>query len=223
MYAAAVICTLSSNSRLSVSGLAPPPNVMSVHSFRKLQTDQTPSGNPLRQHSTASTSSSAYSYISDPSILSRTSTISSAASSAYSQAQVGHKRGLSEATSMSPSRGGYGSVDPSPDQFYRSARQSLRPLPQAPASSPPAKRHSPHHVRSKTADRFASDNSEDSVRDKNEHNIAQIGRVWPHIQHVHSSPHGPPLASPDLQELQKSSTGHLRALSKFAQKKQTKT
>jgi len=91
-----------------------------------------------RQPSNASNTSTAYSNSSSGFDLSRTSTISSTTSSGY----AGHKRGLSEATGMSHSsiepnaRSSYGS---SPESPYKNVRQSLRPLPRTPTSSPPVK------------------------------------------------------------------------------------
>lgn len=117
--------------------------------------------------------------------------------------------------------GGYNdrsSVERSPDQFYRSARQSLRPLPQAPAASPPSvKRPSAHHVRSKTIDHFSSTQSEDPIitlklRDDYENPVPER----PQIYHAYTNPHSPSFQTPDIQELQKSSTSQLRALSKLA-------
>src|SRR5437762_12665591 len=108
---------------------------------------------PGRQPSTASTSSSAYSNSSNSFDLSRTSTLSSTTSSGYRL--IGHKRGLSEAANMAPHADKHdysSSTDNSPAGTYRSMRQSLRPLPQPPSDSPPA-RKSPHgHARSQTLD-----------------------------------------------------------------------
>ena len=122
---------------------------------------------------------------------------------------------------MSPTGGGYPNRDSggrNPDQFYKSARQSLRPLPQAPAgSTPAANRHSPQHARSKTIDNFSPNNSEDPFTTENDH--VEYGNTSPRTQmrHATAAPHPSTFLAPDLQELQKSSTGHLRALSKLAQ------
>jgi Ras GTPase-activating-like protein IQGAP2/3 len=122
---------------------------------------------------------------------------------------------------MSPTGGANhdrSSVERSPDQFYRSARQSLRPLPQAPAASPPtAKRYSPHHARSKTIDNFAPSHSEDPFITENLYHEHEKTLSRPQIRHANTGPHPSPFLTPDLQDLQKSSTGHLRALSKLAQ------
>ena len=92
-----------------------------------------------RQSSNASTVSTAYSNSSGAFELSRTSTLSSTASSG----NANHKRGVSDTADMSHSstenrdfRSSHGS---GPEIPYRSARQSLRPLPQAPAASPPVR------------------------------------------------------------------------------------
>jgi Ras GTPase-activating-like protein IQGAP2/3 len=143
--------------------------------------------------------------------------MTSAASSAYSQDRTGHKRGISEAAGIPSRHIDRSSVERSPDHFYSHARHSLRPLPQAPAASPPAKRHSPHHVRHE-AGRYAQQQSEDPfVSDKFQQPTLADRVERPHIHHAHTNPHSSAFVTPDLQELQKSSTGHLRALSKFAQ------
>ena len=122
---------------------------------------------------------------------------------------------------MSPVGGGYhdrSSVERSPDQFYKTARQSLRPLPQAPAGSPPAvQRPSPHHARSKTIDNFASANSENPFLPETYHDERGHSSPRPPMRHANTIPHPSAFLAPDMQELQKSSTGHLRALSKLAQ------
>jgi Ras GTPase-activating-like protein IQGAP2/3 len=143
--------------------------------------------------------------------------MTSAASSVYSQERAGHKRGISEAAGTAPRHNDRSSVERSPDHFYNHARQSLRPLPQAPAASPAAKRHSPHHVR-QSADRYTQHQSEDPfVSIKDHHPRLHDGIDQSHTYHTHTNPHSSAFVTSNLQELQKSSTGHLRALSKFAQ------
>ena len=143
--------------------------------------------------------------------------MTSAASSAYSQERIGHKRGISEAAGVAPRHIDRSSIERSPDHFYSHARQSLRPLPQAPAASPPAKRHSPHHARQETG-RFAQDQSEDPfVSNKPQRSALTETLGKAQIQHAYNSSHSSSFVTPDFQELQKSSTGHLKALSKFAQ------
>jgi Ras GTPase-activating-like protein IQGAP2/3 len=106
-----------------------------------------------RQPSNTSTVSTAYSNFSGAFELSRTSTLSSTASSGYAS----HKQGLAEAAGMSHSstenrdfRSSHGS---GPEIPYRSARQSLRSLPQAPAASPLVRdRDRPQHSRGYSVD-----------------------------------------------------------------------
>lgn len=127
---------------------------------------------------------------------------------------------------MTPTRtyGGSSSIENSPDHVYRSARQSLRPLPQAPSSNhtPQHRRPSPYHVRAQTLDHYPQIHSEDPFVDKQlaieHHEDLHQPKNRPH--HALSSPHSPhgnTFRAPDLQELQKSSTGYLKTLSKFAQ------
>ncbi|PQE22541.1 GTPase-activator for Ras-like GTPase protein [Rutstroemia sp. NJR-2017a BVV2] len=105
-----------------------------------------------RQPSNASTASTAYSNSSSANELSRTSTFSSTGSSGYGT----HKRGLSEAAGMyssSENRNGMGSIESSPDSAYKSVRNSLRPLPQAPGQTPPERDKSPfQHGRGQSVD-----------------------------------------------------------------------
>jgi Ras GTPase-activating-like protein IQGAP2/3 len=108
-------------------------------------------------------------------------------------------------------------LQPSPEDLYQSSRQSLRPLPQPPSSSPVAKRRVSNHNRSNTLDRFPQIRSEDTYKTSEyvDHAHEDL-QIRPHIHHARTNPHSSPIATPDLQELQKSTTGHLRALSKFA-------
>lgn len=194
---------------------------MSQFALRRTQTDNQ-YGLPQRQTSTASTVSSAYSAASSAFLPSRTSTVTSTNSSIYSQASAGHKRGVSEAGEMTPTRtyGRPGSVENNPDNVYKNLRQTLRPLPQAPSpgSVNNARRPSPHHVRAQTVDRFPQSYSEDPFVEKHlhEHHNEELPSR-PHFRHSLTTPHASTFRAPDLQELQKSSTAQLRALSKFAQ------
>ena len=112
-------------------------------------------------------------------------------------------------------RGAVKSPGRSPDHFYKSARQSLRPLPQAPAASPPGtQRHTPQNTRMRIFDHFSPDQNEDPFGpEKHHHEETLSPRSRARNSHF-SSP--PPIVKPDLEELQKSSTSHLRTLSKFA-------
>ncbi|KAM3086180.1 iqgap-related protein [Clarireedia jacksonii] len=107
------------------------------HLLRQTQSDySTNTIGTKRQPSNASTASTAYSNSSSANELSRTSTFSSTESSGYGD----HKRGLSEAAGMystAENRNGMGSIESSPDSAYKSVRNSLRPLSQAPSHTPP--------------------------------------------------------------------------------------
>ncbi|KFY47699.1 hypothetical protein V495_01872 [Pseudogymnoascus sp. VKM F-4514 (FW-929)] len=218
----------------------PNADVMSYrHPLHQIQTNDYSAQLAKRQPSTASTSSSAYSHPSEASYLSRTSTISSTASSGYQQAA--HKRGLSEAKGMSPATdvrpgsSGRGFSTPNSEDPFQSVRLSLRPLPQAPAqtypSSPPSKQKQQfQHSRGQSLDVkpmyndvTASPPSKrtaalrpnsmllsraDSTRTVRSNSMQPSSQLSP----LHT-----PVAAPDLQSLGKSSTGHLRTLSKFAE------
>ncbi|KIX04521.1 uncharacterized protein Z518_05391 [Rhinocladiella mackenziei CBS 650.93] len=190
---------------------------MSQYALRRTQTDNH-YGFPQRETSITSTASSAYSAVSSAYLPSRTSTVTSTSSSIYSRGSPGHKRGISETGEMTPTRtyGGHSSVENSPDHVYRNVRQTLRPLPQVPSpnATPDMRRPSPHHVRAQTVDRFPQTYSEDPFVAEHHPEQAQLK---PHLHHAVTSPHASTFKAPDLQELQKSSTTHLRALSKFAQ------
>ncbi|KAK5449319.1 iqgap-related protein [Exophiala xenobiotica] len=190
---------------------------MSQYGLRPTQTDIY-SRYPQRQPSTASTVSSAYSAASSAFLPSRTSTVTSTNSSLYSRGSPGHKRGVSEVGDMTPTRAyaGHSSIENSPDLAYRSARQTLRPLPQAPSAAATPRRPSGNQVRAHTADRFPQTQSEDPFVEKHLHeHHSEIHQSRPHLHHALTTPHA--FKAPDLQELQKSSTSHLRALSRFAQ------
>ncbi|KAI1620397.1 IQ domain-containing protein [Exophiala viscosa] len=192
---------------------------MSQYALRRSQPDNR-YGLPHRQDSTASTVSSAYSAASSAFLPSQTSTVTSTNSSVYSRNSPGHKRGVSEAGEMTPTRsyGGRSSIESSPDHVYRNVRQTLRPLPQAPSPNATPRRPSGQHVRANTVDRFPQAQSEDPFLDKHPHeNHPEPQHIRPHIHHAHTNPHGSAFKAPDLQELQKSSTAQLKALSRFAQ------
>lgn len=123
---------------------------------------------------------------------------------------------------MTPTRtyGGHSSVENSPDHVYRNIRQSLRPLPQAPSpkSTSTARRPSGNHARAHTVDRFPQRHSEDPFVDKGLHEQQkEMNQSRPYLHHTASSPHATTFKAPDIQELQKSSTSHLRTLSRLAQ------
>ncbi|KAL4929992.1 putative Ras GTPase activating protein [Aspergillus undulatus] len=227
---------------------------MTMHtaSLRRAQTDVPPqTSSPLRHDSTASTNSSIYSVSSNSFAPSRTSTVSSNAS-VGSISGFGHKRGKSEASSAAThhNMSGGGPEWSNAGATYENIRRSLRPLPQAPNSSPPSNKHAAfRHSRSQTLDnpqhwkenrprtpetRYghvqgaeplkerASPNVMDPPKPSSPQNVLSRARPHARTSHSHSvsSPHPPPLttalSAPDLETFQKSSTGHLRTLSKFA-------
>ncbi|RDL33331.1 GTPase activation, GAP [Venustampulla echinocandica] len=195
-----------------------------------------------RQPSNASTVSSAYSNTHSASSgafeLSRTSTLSSTASSGYG---YGHKRGLSEGRGLRPPgienirSGGNGSVGSSPDAPYKSVRQSLRPLPQPPGPSPIEKnenRNAYNHSRGQSIDNvklMREDYAPTSTPTPRSHlsSIRPNSMILSRADSINIGPgasgrsqalqHHSPLVAPDLQSLQKSSTSQLRTLSKFAE------
>ena len=192
---------------------------------------------PLRYTaSNASTNSSTYSSSSNPFLLSRTSTMSSTASSTNQNSGAGHKRGISETSPTRPStREGVKQPDFTAAGGYRSVRQSLRPLPQAPNSSPPAPLLKPyqsyHNAPGPTeppkyhydGPAYSSPTAASQYGRATSTVLGRTGSVTPMTsgtqrhKHTSSSPHAPTLKSPELDTLKNSSTSHLRTLSKFAQ------
>lgn len=227
---------------------------MSTHtaSLRRAQTDlPTQTSSPLRHDSTASTNSSIYSVSSSSFAPSRTSTVSSNAS-VGSATGLGHKRGSSEVNTAAMHQNmGVGAPEWSnAGATYKDIRRSLRPLTQAPNSSPPANKHvSFRHSRSQTVDNpqywkenrpqtpetsYGHNQDIEPLKEKGSPNVMTSPKPSsphpdsPHARshvrtnHSHSisSSHPPQLtaalSAPELETFQKSSTGHLRALSKFA-------
>ncbi|OCK77754.1 ras GTPase activating protein-like protein [Lepidopterella palustris CBS 459.81] len=193
------------------------------------------SPSPLRHASNASSGSSAYSNFSNPYPPSRTSTISSNGSSTYQFPGAGHRRGVSEATGMSHPRteSYFGSEDTSPSSTYKCMRQSLRPLPQAPASSPISEKTtypttSPTHSRSQSVEPVRHHQYDGSIspppkprplsmaisRSDSIHAPTHDRSTRPGAIQTHLATH---LEKPDLQSFGKSTTGHLRTLSRFAE------
>lgn len=188
-----------------------------------------------RKDSTASTNSSAYSTYSgyssnsNPDAVSRNGTLTSTASSAYlSQRKTssGHKRGISETIDIyQPPTMGSSSIENSPDHVYRNIRHSLRPLPQPPnaTESPTSTRRRPgQHTRSNTVDHVSLAERENLMPDAKPRPLPkqpelELETPRPHLTHSYTSPTANSFVAPDIQELKKSTTSHLRALSKFAQ------
>ncbi|KAL9595622.1 MAG: hypothetical protein Q9219_006328 [cf. Caloplaca sp. 3 TL-2023] len=202
---------------------------MSYHQ-RNLPGYASTKSSPLRHGSNASTTSSIYSNTSNPFPPSRTSTISSAASSGYRKTSAGHKRGISE---TSPTRWStveeIGGLDGTPAGNYKSARQSLRPLPQPPGLSPPRSQEklSMGHARGQSID--ASPKSQhgpaayspttfkaDSNRAQS-NSLGRSGSIRPRSMPGQSpAAQASVIPTSDLSSLEKSTTSHLRNLSKFA-------
>ncbi|KAI9672347.1 MAG: hypothetical protein M1817_003369 [Caeruleum heppii] len=165
--------------------------------------------------------------------------MSSAASSGYQYPGAGHKRGISEATGMvSPVRPArYGTpAESSPEGTYKNMRQSLRPLPQPPNPSPPASRPTPpSHTRNHShgvdspATRnppYQSDHTPTKPLNATSRLNGGLGRSDSRaMSSVRSSVRDPTyspstsghMVTPDLDTLQKSSTSHLRTLSKMTE------
>ena len=190
---------------------------------------------PLRYTaSNASTNSSAYSSSSDRFPPSRTSTLSSNSSSAYQHFGAGHKRGISDMSPTRPSaREELKRPEITAESGYRAARQSLRPLPQATNTSPPAPVLKPY-LSGQTATEppkyhydgpaYNPQSTNSPINRLNTKPLGRTGSVTPMSsaskrtgQKSHTSPQGNALTSPDLNTLKKSSTPYLKNLSRFAQ------
>ncbi|PGH30013.1 IQ domain-containing protein containing GTPase activating protein [[Emmonsia] crescens] len=206
-----------------------------LHPFRQSQPElPTNPPSPLRHGSTASTNSSAYSSYSNSFVPSRTSTLSSNSSGGFLSDSNGQKGRVSKIGE----RFERASTPPSASETYGSIRRSLRPLSQAPnrASPPPSERVSRQRSQTMTNPTFQHDSIPNGKPAKIEtydggsmrlqENIDRIEREsspYSRRQHVRtqSTPHAPALpaafTAPELETFQKSSTGHLRTLSRFAQ------
>ncbi|KAL6702803.1 iqgap-related protein [Coniothyrium glycines] len=185
------------------------------------------SPSPLRQTSTASNGSSASSNQYPPS---RSSTQSSNASIGHVSA--GHRRGLSEATALSQPRSEdyFASTDTDAGNTFSSMRKALRPLQQAPQTSPIVEKPvrpltatpANNHIRSQSSEnvRFSSYDGAEFPPSKPRPLSIAVSRadsVRAPIRDHSARPISTHLERPALQSLQKSSTGHLRTLSKFAE------
>ena len=121
---------------------------------------------------------------------------------------------------------------------YKSARQSLRPLPQAPSETPPSAHSIPYSAqyRHQSVDDISKYNNGDGTtlstsliapQPSRPHSsaLSRADSITPmssisrqsERHHEHSNSHASMLSSPDLTKLKNSSTSHLRTLSKFAQ------
>ena len=121
------------------------------------------------------------------------------------------------------------------EPIYKTARQSLRALPQPPNTSPPVNHNKSHaaHARVQSLDAPPKYHYSDPTYTPTSLatqptgvNLTGLGRsdsVARRSRLNGDDPisQGPLLSSPELQNLHKSSTGHLRTLSKFAQDEST--
>ncbi|KAL2287808.1 hypothetical protein FJTKL_04628 [Diaporthe vaccinii] len=193
---------------------------------------------PVDRHpSTTSSASSGYSFSSGQFDLSRTTTQSSSASSGYGS--MGHKRGKSEANGRLPSSPKSPETRPqtSTGNMYSAARQSLRPLPQAPVSAPTTPPRDPYrHDRGQSIDigklahfekeptspippsrpRASTIRPNSMVMSRSDGILSGSSGLPPPQVPLHQ-PHAAQLARPDLVTMGRSSTSQLRTLSKLAQ------
>jgi Ras GTPase-activating-like protein IQGAP2/3 len=137
---------------------------------------------------------------------------------------------MSPSATREVSRSRPASIESSPD--YRNVRQSLRPLPQVPINSPlPPEKPDYRHVRGQSLDiqQQTYNSTYTSVYSHRTSAVRPNSMILSRSDSIsrgtapakdkgfsHTLPHVP-ITAPDLQSLQKSSTGHLRTLSKFAQ------
>lgn len=208
------------------------------HSHTVDVTFNNPNSAIARQSSTTSSASSGYSNASDNS----TSTSYTSASSGYGS--YGHKRGRSDvlARARTFEVGEMNSKKPDPANLYSSARQSLRPLPQAPAaapasipsapSTPPHKQ--PRHDRGKSVD-FGKLAMSHGDGPSSPNSPSRHGNVRPNSMllsrsdsmsvragagtqssHHHSSS-TTHIGRPDLEKLGRSTTSQLRTLSRLTE------
>lgn len=120
--------------------------------------------------------------------------------------------------------------DGTPTGSYKSARQSLRPLPQPPGLSPPRVQEKVQtgHARGISigespkalygAPAHSPTLSGTGLHRTQSNSLGRSGSIRPRTMAVHSpTSHGSVIAAPDISSLEKSTTSHLRNLSKFAQ------
>ncbi|EFW17067.1 hypothetical protein D8B26_003838 [Coccidioides posadasii str. Silveira] len=185
----------------------------------------TQSAGPLRHDSTASTNSSAYSIYSNSFTPSRTSTLTSHISSTYRPGTPEHK--VDRGSRVLNGRREFDGKS-SPGEAYENIRRSLRPLKQAPNGTPPKIKGS-CHTRSQTVidlipqhdivrkepgyDAYRSEENK-PPQDENHRRVSYHARTRSTPNH---SSFTAALTAPELQSLGRSSTRHLRTLSKFAQ------
>lgn len=215
-------------------GLGVPSKMHRPHPLRQSHTVDFGASSVTRQPSTASSSaSSGYSYASDHSA----NTQYTSASSGYGSI-TGHKRGQSDVLARArtfESAGDMGASNKGHDgsHIYSSARQSLRPLPQAPAAAPPPTTPPHRHERGKSVDiaklTFTQNDGPTSppspqralpmrpnsmlmTRSDSVRGAAPL----PHGHSSHSI-HSAQIGRPELEQLAHSSTSQLRTISRLAQ------
>ncbi|RSL85980.1 hypothetical protein CEP51_003061 [Fusarium floridanum] len=183
---------------------------------------------------TSSSASSGYSHGSEHSLNSGYTSVSSSAG--FGQTVPGHKRAQSDVRARAKTfeSGQMTSPKKSHDNPYGSVRQSLRPLPQAPAASPPATpphKSSPRHDRGKSIDigklslyddgrASPTSPSRPTMMRPNSMLLTRSDSVRPPLPHHPTSPHhvhshSTHLARDELEGLGKSSTSQLRTLSRL--------
>ncbi|KAL6357522.1 hypothetical protein LRP88_07691 [Fusarium phalaenopsidis] len=184
---------------------------------------------------TSSSASSGYSHASEHSLNSGYTSVSSSAG--HGQTAPGHKRAQSDVRARAKTfeSGQMTSPKKSNDNPYGSVRQSLRPLPQAPAASPPATPpHKSHrHDRGKSIDigklslyddgrASPTSPSRPTMMRPNSMLLTRSDSVRPQLphhptspHHVHAHAHSTHLARDELEGLGKSSTSQLRTLSRL--------
>jgi Ras GTPase-activating-like protein IQGAP2/3 len=199
------------------------------------------SPSPLRHASTASSNSSGYSYSSQHYAPSQSSNASSNAPEAQGNGYAAcHRRGLSEATTIRhpPRQEEENDRVANAASTYQSIRQSLRPASRTairyseptpvstPVSTPPAKKSPASHGRSYSVDdaRVKEDTGgaasptmklrpQSTVMSRSDSVRGHDKSSRTNGQHVHFNQQR--LEKPELQDFQRSSTGHLKTLSKF--------
>ncbi|KAL9115674.1 MAG: hypothetical protein Q9227_000042 [Pyrenula ochraceoflavens] len=131
---------------------------------------------------------------------------------------MSYKRGKSDMGGVGAlaSRYDRNSIDRSPESVYSSSRRSLRPLPQAPNSSPPSTKRNGRHSENRGLASVSSAFSEEAYVSKSQNGSPIHLPERPHVHHAHTIQHPTSFVPASLDELQKSSTGHLKTLSKFA-------
>ncbi|PHH90516.1 hypothetical protein CDD83_3441 [Cordyceps sp. RAO-2017] len=214
------------------------------HPLRQSHTaDLSPAADILNRYpsTTSSSASSAYSHVSTNSLVSQYTSATPSPSSPHPPATPKqHRRGQSDvlARARTFEAGAMTGSDGSRANLYGTARQSLRPLSQAPASSPPRPPASPpassrlRHERGKSVDvgKLALAQAEgppspprplslrpNSMLLTRSDSVLNGSAAVPHNASPQPPHPGPSIARPDFELLGRSSTRELRTLSRLAQ------